>query len=194
MRLAHCILLAGFISAPLYANPLNGFSFAHKDWEVACDNTGTCRAAGYSDHAVSVLLTRAAGPDTSVYVEVAFAQRTASQPSVKDATLFIDGQKQGALTFSAEGYFKLNYQQRKVFLDALRQDNTIEFAANSERLPLSNAGSSAVLLKMDEFQKRIIPKALCCIQEIKTVMMCLTLSLPHLSSPTPSSARRTWNR
>ncbi|MFV9330028.1 DUF1176 domain-containing protein [Citrobacter europaeus] len=155
MRLAHCILLAGFISAPLYANPLNGFSFAHKDWEVACDNTGTCRAAGYSDHAVSVLLTRAAGPDTSVYVEVAFAQRTASQPSVKDATLFIDGQKQGALTFSAEGYFKLNYQQRKVFLDALRQDNTIEFAANSERLPLSNAGSSAVLLKMDEFQKRI---------------------------------------
>lgn len=155
MRLAHCILLAGFISAPLYANPLNGFSFAHKDWEVACDNTGTCRAAGYSDHAVSVLLTRAAGPDTSVYVEVAFAQRTASQPSVKDATLFIDGQKQGALTFSAEGYFKLNYQQRKVFLDALRQDNTIEFAANGERLPLSNAGSSAVLLKMDEFQKRI---------------------------------------
>lgn len=155
MRLAHCILLAGFISAPLYANPLNGFSFAHKDWEVACDNTGTCRAAGYSDHAVSVLLTRAAGPDTSVYVEVAFAQRTASQPSVKVATLFIDGQKQGALTFSAEGYFKLNYQQRKVFLDALRQDNTIDFAANSERLPLSNAGSSAVLLKMDEFQKRI---------------------------------------
>lgn len=155
MRLAHCILLAGFISAPLYANPLNGFSFAHKDWEVACDNTGTCRAAGYSDHAVSVLLTRAAGPDTSVYVEVAFAQRTANQPSVKDATLFIDGQKQGALTFSAEGYFKLNYQQRKVFLDALRQDNTIEFAADGERLLLSNAGSSAVLLKMDEFQKRI---------------------------------------
>ncbi len=105
MRLAHCILLAGFISAPLYANPLNGFSFAHKDWEVACDNTGTCRAAGYSDHAVSVLLTRAAGPDTSVYVEVAFAPRTANQPSVKDATLFIDGQKQGALTFSAEGYY-----------------------------------------------------------------------------------------
>ncbi|MCB6780347.1 DUF1176 domain-containing protein [Citrobacter sp. 210820-DFI.7.8] len=155
MRLAHCILLAGFISAPLYAHPLNGFSFAHKDWEVACDNTGTCRAAGYSDHAVSVLLTRAAGPDTSVYVDVAFAQRTANQPSQKDATLFIDGQKQGALTFSAEGYFKLNYQQRKVFLDALRQDNTIEFAANGERLPLSNAGSSAVLLKMDEFQKRI---------------------------------------
>ncbi|WP_336284407.1 DUF1176 domain-containing protein [Citrobacter arsenatis] len=155
MRLVHCILLAGFISAPLYANPLNGFSFAHKDWEVACDNTGTCRAAGYSDHAVSILLTRAAGPDTSVYVEVAFAQRTANQPSLKDATLFIDGQKQGALTFSAEGYFKLDYQQQKVFLDALRQDNTIEFAADGERLPLSNAGSSAVLLKMDEFQKRI---------------------------------------
>ena len=155
MRLVHCILLAGFISAPLYANPLTGFSFAHKDWEVACDNTGTCRAAGYSDHAVSVLLTRAAGPDTRVYIEVAFAQRATDQPALKDATLFIDGQKQGGLTFSAEGYFKLDDQQRKVFLDALRQDNTIEFAADGERLPLSNAGSNAVLLKMDEFQKRI---------------------------------------
>lgn len=155
MRLVHCLLLAGFISAPLYAKPLNGFSFAHKDWEVACDNTGTCRAAGYSHHAVSVLLTRTAGPETSVYVEVAFAQRTANQPSLKDATLFIDGQKQGALTFSAEGYFKLDYELRKAFLDALRQNNTIEFAADGERLPLSNAGSNAVLLKMDEFQKRI---------------------------------------
>nr|WP_249420928.1 DUF1176 domain-containing protein [Escherichia marmotae] len=106
----------------------------------------------------------------------------------------MDGQKQGALTFSAEGYFKLNYQQRKVFLDALRQDNTIEFAANSERLPLSNAGSSAVLLKMDEFQKRINTQSAVLHPGDKTVMMCLTLSLPHLSSPTPSSARRTWNR
>ena len=25
----------------------NGSYFEHKDWEIACDNTGTCRAAGY---------------------------------------------------------------------------------------------------------------------------------------------------
>lgn len=155
MRLVHCILLAGFVSAPLYARPLTGFSFAHKDWEVACDNTGTCRAAGYSDHAVSALLTRPAGADTNVYVEVAFAQRTVDQPPLKDAALFINGKKQGTLTVNAEGYSRLDDQLREVFLDALRQDNTIEFAADGERIPFSTAGSNAVLLKMDEFQKRI---------------------------------------
>ncbi|CBG89917.1 DUF1176 domain-containing protein [Citrobacter rodentium] len=155
MRLLPCALLTGLLSMPLFAAPLNGFSFAHKDWEVACDNTGTCRAAGYSDNAVSVLLKRPAGPDTSVTVEVAFAQRMENQPPLTDAALFIDGQKEGALTPSAEGYFTLSYALRSAFLTALRQDNTIEFAADGNRIPLSSAGSNAVLLKMDEFQKRL---------------------------------------
>ncbi|POT57058.1 DUF1176 domain-containing protein [Citrobacter amalonaticus] len=155
MRLLHCVLLTGFLSAPLFAKPLTGFSFAHKDWEVACDNTGTCRAAGYSDNAVSVLLTRAAGPDTRVKVEVTFAQRTADQSPLTGATLFIDGQKKGELTNLSDGYFTLDYERRREFLAALRQDNTIEFVADGERVTLSGAGSAAVLLKMDEFQKRI---------------------------------------
>lgn len=25
---------------------IQGLHFSHKDWEIACDNTGTCRAAG----------------------------------------------------------------------------------------------------------------------------------------------------
>ena len=48
------------------ASPTAGLSFSHNDWEIACDNTRTCRAAGYhSEEAqltVSVLLTRQAGP------------------------------------------------------------------------------------------------------------------------------------
>ncbi|NBD19090.1 DUF1176 domain-containing protein [Aquabacterium fontiphilum] len=47
-----------------------GVSFGHLDWELACDNTRTCRAAGYQPEeaglAVSLLLTRAAGPGTPV--------------------------------------------------------------------------------------------------------------------------------
>jgi invasion protein IalB len=39
-------------------------SFSHGDWELVCDNTGTCRAGGYQSESeglpVSVLLTRAA--------------------------------------------------------------------------------------------------------------------------------------
>ena len=51
----------GLCSTPLLAAPLQGFSFAQKDWELACDNTGTCRAAGYSvdgaELPISLLLT-----------------------------------------------------------------------------------------------------------------------------------------
>ena len=40
----------------------NGSYFEHKDWEIACDNTGTCRAAGYQAgyeaQAISLLLVR----------------------------------------------------------------------------------------------------------------------------------------
>jgi hypothetical protein len=53
-----------------------GFSFAHKDWELACDNTGTCRAAGYGATMgeVSVLLTRNAGAAQHVIAVATFAQ------------------------------------------------------------------------------------------------------------------------
>ena len=44
--------------------------FTHHDWEFVCDNTRTCRAAGYqSDNGqrpVSVLLTRKGGPGQAV--------------------------------------------------------------------------------------------------------------------------------
>ena len=57
------------------AAPPVGLSFSHNDWEMACDNTRTCRAAGYQgdddELAVSVLLTRKAGPRQPVSGEVA---------------------------------------------------------------------------------------------------------------------------
>ena len=50
---------------------LQGLYFQHQDWELACDNTGTCRAAGYQsddnfEQPISMLLTRQAGAKTAV--------------------------------------------------------------------------------------------------------------------------------
>ncbi|MFN7751806.1 MAG: DUF1176 domain-containing protein, partial [Pseudomonadota bacterium] len=60
MLVALALGLTGIASAA--APPTEGFHFSHKDWEVACDNTGTCRAAGYhedsSEARVSALVTR----------------------------------------------------------------------------------------------------------------------------------------
>ncbi len=36
----------GLCSTPLLAAPLQGFSFAQKDWELACDNTGSLPGGG----------------------------------------------------------------------------------------------------------------------------------------------------
>ena len=40
------VLALAVLSLPALAK--TGVSFSHKDWEVVCDNTLTCRAAGYS--------------------------------------------------------------------------------------------------------------------------------------------------
>ncbi|MFM5113577.1 DUF1176 domain-containing protein [Aeromonas hydrophila] len=52
---------------------IEGLSFQHKDWELACDNTRTCRAAGYSAESggLSVLLTREAGAKGTLHAELA---------------------------------------------------------------------------------------------------------------------------
>ncbi|MBO6225133.1 MAG: DUF1176 domain-containing protein, partial [Psychrobacter sp.] len=45
-----------------YGTPSKGWGFVQDDWQVVCDNTLTCRAAGYADESLletpaSVLLT-----------------------------------------------------------------------------------------------------------------------------------------
>ena len=63
-EIAALSLLAALVSPAMAQD--SGVSFGHKNWELACDNTNTCRAAGYanedepSDSNGSVLLTRIA--------------------------------------------------------------------------------------------------------------------------------------
>ena len=63
-------LVAGAAVMPAAAQATSGFTVVHDDWELVCDNTRTCRAAGYHPFGgtsrVSVLLVRAGGPRTTV--------------------------------------------------------------------------------------------------------------------------------
>ena len=69
-------LLLLLAALPLAASAFddNGSYFEHKNWEIACDNTGTCRAAGYQageeDQAISILLMRDAGADAAITGEI----------------------------------------------------------------------------------------------------------------------------
>ena len=69
-----------FLAAPGIALAHSGIHFNHGDWELACDNTGTCRAAGYQHdeapaQAITVLLTRDAGAKAAVSARIALPNR-----------------------------------------------------------------------------------------------------------------------
>lgn len=144
---------------------IQGQSFSHGDWELACDNTGTCRAAGYhsedyDDDLVSVLLTRKAGANTPVQAEILFGSFEDAEEE-KQYQMQMNGQDYGIVKNSLEHTSSLTKQQVQALLTGAKQNNEIIFKGEKRKFILSDRGMSAVLLKMDEFQKRVgTPSAL----------------------------------
>ena len=130
-------------------------SFSHNDWEVVCDNTRTCRAAGYQPESgvsepVSMLLTRAAGPDQAVEVQlqVGGEGEVKGPLRLKVGKATVSGLKPDTATLDA--------QQVRTILPELLKGNEATVTANGgKKWTLSLAGLNAVLLKMDEAQGRI---------------------------------------
>jgi hypothetical protein len=171
-----------------------GLYFSHNDWELACDNTGTCRAAGYQsdedESTVSVLLTRKAGPRRPVTAEMMIGDyddedALSRLPSVFKVSMRIDGQDLGQLsvrkdTLTAE----LSSTQTDALLAALPRTSTIEWRAGELRWRLSGKGAAAVLLKMDDFQGRLgTPGAL-----VKKGTLSDDKVLPPLPAPVVTAA------
>ncbi len=144
----------------------DGFTFQHKDWYLACDNSGTCRAAGYSDYneyenPVAVLFERKAGPASEVTAKVFYGERSVnfggsyeSEATITEEErsiyhLFIDGKDFGAV----KTY--LNSNQVNNILSVVTRNTKITFGKKDGFWALSDSGASAVFRKMDEFQGRI---------------------------------------
>lgn len=151
-------------SLPMRAAPPEGESFSHGDWEVVCDNTRTCRVAGYPSEenlgTVSVLFTRKAGAGTAVTGRVMLGggwdDEDFKLPASFKLALWIDGRAQGSVPMTNQSReAALSAAQVAALLAALTRDSTIEFRAPNYIWPLSDRGASAVLLKMDELQGRI---------------------------------------
>ncbi|HAI48038.1 MAG TPA: DUF1176 domain-containing protein [Stenotrophomonas sp.] len=148
---------------PLQAAPATaGVSFSHNDWTLACDNTRTCRAAGYQNDAdgdnppVSILLTRVAGPDQPVTAELMLGQYD-EVTLPRQLSLQINEAKLGALKYdAAAGTARLSSAQVSALLASLTRSSHIVLVGNDgKRWTVSDSGASAVLLKMDEFQGRL---------------------------------------
>lgn len=166
---------------------LDGLYFTHKDWELACDNTGTCRAAGYQSEdyssdaglppPVSILLTRAAGANSTVRAQLSMMseQLDAGGNEMLPAAVTLGVQSEwydkdadmlesGTVTLNKDGTGELSAAQTAFLLKALPQkDTAVYFVGDNQETPwrLSTQGSTAILLKMDDFQKRVnTPSAL----------------------------------
>jgi Protein of unknown function (DUF1176) len=164
-RFLHAALLLALAAPMTFPVRAVDAAFQHEDWELVCDNTRTCRVAGYqrddSEMPVSVLLTRKAGPATAVVGRVRLGDGWQDSmldglPAKFPATLWIDGTSYGAHTVEQTTLeVDLTAAQVAALLKALARDSRIEFRAGKTVWALSDSGAAAVLLKMDEFQGRI---------------------------------------
>lgn len=142
--------LLAVLPATALAAPPQGFYQNYKDWDIACDNTGTCRLAGYqadeTEPPVSILFTRQAGANAAVVGEVSLLP-------------FNDDNRQ--LVLNKEGKGKLSSAQTNALLEALKKESKISIRAGKYEWHLSDKGAAAAMLKADEFQGRLnTPSAL----------------------------------
>ncbi|MCI1151060.1 DUF1176 domain-containing protein [Stenotrophomonas maltophilia] len=138
-----------------------GIEFVHHDWFLACDNTGTCRAAGYgpenADSLLSLMLERAGGPGTAVKARLRVGEDGESAMPEGALRLQVNGRDLGPVQDTgADEAVALRPAQVEALLPALPGQARIEVIdSNRTRWPISDRGAAAVLLKMDEAQGRI---------------------------------------
>ena len=155
-QLIYAFLVASTATA---AANLPSTSFSHKDWELACDNTRTCRAAGYHPEDdgpnATVLLTRAAGPNQPITVQLQLPDDE-EHPAPSQVAMTVDGRDLGTVRVDPKSNIgNLSPAQVEALLPALLKDGRITWRAKRTTWTISTAGVNAVLLKMDEFQGRL---------------------------------------
>ena len=155
MRSSPLILLA-VLAAPLAAGAQ---SFEGKDWQLVCDNTRSCRAAGYSaegsDNPVSVLVARASGPGMPVYGELQLGTLDAHAVRPGSVVLAIGGKPAGSIRVDRNNHAALAPASTAALLKALLAGTDVAFVAAKTTWRLSGEGAVDALQKMDEVQGRV---------------------------------------
>jgi hypothetical protein len=136
--------------------------FSHGNWQLVCDNTRTCRAAGYSEdgseQSASVLITRQAGAGQGVTVQVQVAEPEEDSAPSGALHLQLGGVDKGALetTNNQTGIYTLSNAQANALLHTVTRVGPINLVDGvGQQWQVSDNGANAVLLKMDDAQGRI---------------------------------------
>ena len=133
----------------------------YQDWDLVCDNTGTCRMAGYQDESsdpVSILFTRAAGENAAVegkFTILPFGEADRDIQVGQDIEIWLNGKSLGKVKhISDDAPDKLTEEQTKALLSGLKKESEIRLTYGKTTLKVSDKGAAAAMLKMDEFQQR----------------------------------------
>ena len=158
-QLIYALLVTSTCVGAAPRTDLPSLSFSHKDWEIACDNTRTCRAAGYHPEGdepnAAILLTRVAGPNQPVTIQLQLADDQ-HHPLPARVAMTIAQRPVGTVRVDPKSNTgSLSQLQAQALLPALLQDELVAWSANGMTWTISTAGTNAVLLKMDEFQGRL---------------------------------------
>ena len=164
------ILLSLLPLTAMAAPSLKGFEKTYQDWDLICDNLGTCRMAGYQeegDDPVSILFTRAAGENAAVEGKLTISPFGKADRDVQvgqDIEIWLNGKSLGTVKhISDENPDKLTEAQTKALLSGLKKESEIRLTYGKTTLKVSDKGAAAAMLKMDEFQQRLnTPSALIC--------------------------------
>ena len=140
----------------------------YQDWDLVCDNTGTCRMAGYQeegDDPVSILFTRAAGENAAVEGKLTISPFGEADRDVQvgqDIEIWLNSTSLGKVKhISDDEPDKLTEEQTKALLSGLKKESEIRLTYGKTTLKVSDKGAAAAMLKMDEFQQRLnTPSAL----------------------------------
>ena len=161
------VLLLTLLPVAAMATSIKGIG-NYQDWDLVCDNTGTCRMAGYQDESsdpVSILFTRAAGENAAVegkFTILPFGEADRDVQVDQDIEIWLNGKSLGTVKhISDDAPDKLTEEQTKALLSGLKKESEIRLTYGKTTLKVSDKGAAAAMLKMDEFQQRLnTPSAL----------------------------------
>ena len=162
------VLLLTLLPVAAMATSIQGIGENYQDWDLVCDNTGTCRMAGYQDESsdpVSILFTRAAGENAAVegkFTILPFGETDRDVQVGQDIEIWLNGKSLGTVKhISDDAPDKLTEEQTKALLSGLKKESEIRLTYGKTTLKVSDKGAAAAMLKMDEFQQRLnTPSAL----------------------------------
>lgn len=162
------LLLLTLLPISILASPIKGIDESYQDWNLVCDNTGTCSMWGEpreENMNISISFTRPAGENTAISGELSFYSYEDKEIIGKFTEILLDKQSLGRIQNDFERgntqTHSLTEAQTVALLNALKRNTDIQIVSGQFKGQLSDKGAAATMLRMDEFQKRLnTPSAL----------------------------------